>query len=119
MIVCLYCSLLNFRQHIRAIIQSILKRPRWGYSRYFSSLLSSDYAWFFYNRDPENPDEAIHTLLVQLWKPGSKVTYYEGSQLHCFDAQQDPGNWGVLKTPRRRMAKDGVVARVEDMPNGG
>lgn len=51
--------------------------------------------------------------------PGSRIAFYEGSQLQCFDAEQDPDNWGVLKTPRSNMRRDGIVTTVEDMPNGG
>lgn len=51
--------------------------------------------------------------------PGSKVIYYEGSQLQSFDAEEDPENWGVLRTPLSNMERDGIVKRVVDLPNGG
>lgn len=51
--------------------------------------------------------------------PGSRVTYYEGSQLQFFDAEEDPDNWGVLKTPRTNMMRKGIVTKAEYMPNGG
>jgi len=57
--------------------------------------------------------------MVQFWMPGSRVTYYEGSHLQFFDAEEDPDNWGVLKTPCPNMKRKGIVTRVEDMPNGG
>ncbi|KAM3549293.1 hypothetical protein ARSEF4850_008934 [Beauveria asiatica] len=93
--------------------------PRWGYLRYFSTRLSSEYAWFFHNRDERDDGEAIHTLLVQFWMPGSRVVYYEGSQLQFFDAKEDPDNWGLLKTPLNNVKREGIITRIEDMPNGG
>lgn len=104
---------------IWSIVLSIIERPRWGYLRYYSFRLSSEYAWFFHNRDEKRDHEAIHTLMVQFWLPGSRITFYKGSQLLFFNAKEDPDNWGVLKTPRSNMKRKGVVATVEDMPNGG
>lgn len=113
----MYCYLTL--QEIRSIVLSIIAQPRWGYLRYFSTRLSSEYAWFFHNRDESNGHEAIHTLLVQFWMPGSRVVYYEGSQSQFFDAKEDPDNWGVLKTPLNNMKRESIIARIEDMPNGG
>ncbi|ATY65412.1 hypothetical protein A9K55_002149 [Cordyceps militaris] len=104
---------------IRGIVLSIIPDYRWGYSRYFSARLSSEYAWFFHNRDERDHREAIHTLLVQFWMPGSRVIYYEGSQLQFVSAKDDSDNWGLLNTPLSNMKRDGIITRIEDMPNGG
>ncbi len=36
-----------------------------------------------------------------------KSRYYKGSQLQSFNAEEDPDNWGVLKTPRSNMKRGG------------
>jgi hypothetical protein len=57
--------------------------------------------------------------MVQFWLPGSRVVFYEGSQLQFFDAEEDQENYGVLNTPRSNMKREGIVWVAEDMPNGG
>ncbi|CAI6043491.1 unnamed protein product [Clonostachys chloroleuca] len=106
-------------EQIGSVIISIIEKPRWGYSRFFSTRLSADYAWFFAIRDKKKKHEAIHTLIVQFWMPGSRVTFYEGSHLQYFDAEQDKDNFGVLNTPRAEMNRKGIVSNYVDMPNGG
>ncbi|KAJ2992529.1 hypothetical protein NUW58_g2134 [Xylaria curta] len=103
---------------IGGIIKSIIKHPRWGYLRFYSDILSSDYAWFFHIRDRKNDHEAIHTLQVQFWMPGSRAIFYAGSQLQSFEAG-DPEKWGILRAPVLHMERNGIVKTVEDMPNGG
>ncbi|KAI0404023.1 hypothetical protein F4802DRAFT_569439 [Xylaria palmicola] len=100
------------------IIRSIIQQPRWGYLRYYSDRLPANYAWFFHVRDPKKDHEAIHTLLVQFWMPGSRVTYYEGSQLQLFNAG-DPENWGIFRIPISDIERKGIVTTTQDMPNGG
>ncbi|CAG9956759.1 unnamed protein product [Clonostachys rosea f. rosea IK726] len=106
-------------KEIGPIVLSIIKQPRWGYSRYFSTLLSADYAWFFHNHNEKIEHEPIHTLVVQFWLPGSRVVFYEGSQLQFFDAKEDRDNYGVLNTHRSNMYRKGIVWTEKDMPNGG
>ncbi|KAH7016275.1 uncharacterized protein B0I36DRAFT_254484 [Microdochium trichocladiopsis] len=100
------------------IIRSFIPEPRWGYLRFFSDRLSSEYAWFFHIRDWNKEEEAVYTLVVQFWFPGSTVAYYNGSQSNSFNAD-DAENWGLLRTPTSNMDKEGITETVVDLPKGG
>lgn len=56
--------------------------------------------------------------MVQFWFPGSKVAYYEGSQLQTF-ATQEIDDWGLWGTPVSNMEREGIMTNVQDLPNGG
>ncbi|EFY91630.1 hypothetical protein MAC_02220 [Metarhizium acridum CQMa 102] len=107
-------------EEIGPIVHSIIRQPRWGYLRFYSTkTLSADYAWFFRNHDEFNTDEPIQTLMVQFWLPGSRVVFYQGSQRQAFKAKEDLESFGIFRTPRSNMEKGDIVSAEEDMPNGG
>ncbi|KAJ6782353.1 hypothetical protein PWT90_03428 [Aphanocladium album] len=74
----------------------------------------------YYTKTPQGLDFVFHNSFKDtFWLPGSRVVYYEGSHLRPFAAQNDPGNWGVLKTPLSNMTRPDIKIRAVDMPNGG
>ncbi|RTE68420.1 hypothetical protein BHE90_017201 [Fusarium euwallaceae] len=105
------------RQDTRALLQSMLGRPYWGLIKIYSDVLPSDYAWRFHNGSAEKP----HTLLIQLWGPGSSVIFYDGSQTRYIEEidKEISNKWGLLATERSYMRREGIEERIVEMEPGG
>ncbi|KAK3336987.1 hypothetical protein B0T19DRAFT_351513 [Cercophora scortea] len=105
---------------IRAVVESILGRPHWGFLKIYSDRLPLDLAFFFHNPRfyLDEPTPQIPTLIVQLWSPGSQVIYYEGSHLQNIDPKEST-EWGLLALPRVQMRRDGVTETEVGLAEGG
>ncbi|KEY64861.1 hypothetical protein S7711_10780 [Stachybotrys chartarum IBT 7711] len=104
-------------QDTRALLQSMLGRPYWGLIKIYSDVLPSDYAWRFHNGSDDKP----HTILLQLWGPGSSVVFYDGSPTRYIEDvdKHMSEKWGLLATKRSYMHGKGMEENIVELKEGG
>lgn len=86
---------------MRSIISSVLEEPKLGLLRYINAqILSPNRMWFFHVYGGKYGPQRSRALVLQLWCPGCRVTFYPGSHLAYLTAKRDPENSGLQYIPQ-------------------